>query len=262
MLKTLLSSICILTIVFCSTPLLGEVKSTIINYTHNGTALEGVLYQPNENGPHPGLLMIHQWTGISDYEHMRANTLAEMGYVVFIADIYGKGIRPPAGKESALESSKYKKNRLLMRQRVNAGLAILRKQKSVNPQKIAAIGYCFGGTVALELMRSGATINGIVSFHGGLESTEPYTKIDPATQVLVFHGAIDPHVPWETVTRFKSEMEEHAIEWQLTMYGKAVHAFSQKHAGNDPSKGAAYNEIADKRSFSEMLAFFNELFID
>ncbi|MGE9270324.1 MAG: dienelactone hydrolase family protein [Verrucomicrobiales bacterium] len=143
-----------------------------IDYEADGTPLEGYhAYEDSIEGPRPGVLIVHQWTGLTDYEKGRARQLAEMGYNVFALDIYGKGIRPhppAAGKEAG----KYKGNRELFRQRLDAGLHWLREDKRTDPERVAAIGYCFGGTGVLELARSGATLSGVVSFHGGLGAAE------------------------------------------------------------------------------------------
>lgn len=145
-------------------------------------------------GKRPGILVVHQWTGLSDYEKMRAEMLAGLGYNVFALDIYGKGVRPqpPA---SGKEAGKYKDDRALFRKRLEAGLQVLRGLPQTDPDKIAAIGYCFGGTGALELARSGAKIDGVVSFHGGLGTPSPDDARKVACGVLVLHGADDPFVP-------------------------------------------------------------------
>lgn len=233
-----------------------------VSYKQGETELEGFhVYDDSVAGKRPAVLVIHQWTGLSDYEKLRSRMLAEMGYNVFAADIYGKGVRPvPPG--AGKEAGKYKGDRTLYRARLNAGLEFLKADERTDAAKVAAIGYCFGGGGVLELARSGAEIAGVVSFHGSLDAAEGMTaaagKI-PA-KVLVLHGAVDPYVPAEQVAAFEKEMTDSKADWQLVSYGGAVHSFTHKEAGDDPSKGAAYQEAADRRSWEAMKSFFAELF--
>ncbi len=233
-----------------------------VTYQQGGTTLEGFhVYDDAVSGKRPAVLVIHQWTGLSDYEKRRSRMLAELGYNVFAADIYGQGIRPqpPA---SGKEAGKYKGDRPLFRARLMAALDQLKADERTDASKIAAIGYCFGGTGVLEIARSGADIAGVVSFHGGLDASEGMTaeagKI-PA-KVLVLHGAADPHVPAEQVAAFEAEMTAAKADWQLVSYGGAVHSFTNPGAGDDPAKGNAYDEPTDRRSWEAMRAFFAELF--
>jgi len=233
-----------------------------VEYQHDGVTLEGFhVYDDAVSGKRPAVLVIHQWTGLSDYEKDRSRQLAQLGYNVFAADIYGKGIHlvPPAAGQ---EAGKYKGNRELYRGRLKAGLEELKKDEHTDTSKIAAIGYCFGGTGVLELARGGADIAGVVSFHGGLDAADGMaaTKGNVKPKVLVCHGAVDPFVPTEQVLAFGKEMDEAGADWQFVAYGSAVHGFTQKMSGNDPSKGAAYNEKADKRSWEAMKTFFAEIF--
>lgn len=233
-----------------------------VSYKQGDTELEGFhVYDDSTEGKRPAILVVHQWTGLSDYEKGRARQLAEEGYNVFAADVYGKGIRPQApaaGKTAGI----YKGDRALYRDRLLAALVVLKADERTDTDKVAAIGYCFGGTGVLELARAGTGIAGVVSFHGGLETQEGMAaqagKI-PA-KVLVLHGAVDPYVPPATVASFEKEMTEAKADWQLISYGGAVHSFTQKAAGDDPSKGSAYNELADRRSWEAMNAFFAEIF--
>ena len=233
-----------------------------VTYEHEGLKLEGFhAYDDSFEGKRPGVLIIHQWTGLTDYEKKRAGMLAEMGYNVFAADVYGAGVRPqpPAAGE---EAGKYKGNRELYRDRMLAGLEILKGDERTDTDRIAAIGYCFGGTGVLELARAGTDIAGVVSFHGGLAAApgmEAEKGKIPA-KVLCLHGAIDPYVPAEEVAAFKDEMTNAEADWQFVSFGGAVHAFTQKMAGNDTSKGAAYDAKADARSWEDMQQFFSEIF--
>lgn len=240
------------------------IVETSVTYKQGGVDLEGFhAYDDGFEGKRPGILIIHQWTGLTDYEKMRARMLAELGYNVFAADVYGAGIRPQP-PEAGEVAGKYKADRELYRARMLAGLDVLMKDERTDTGKVAAIGYCFGGTGVLELARAGTKLAGVVSFHGGLASAEGMEakpgKI-PA-KVLCLHGAIDPYVPAAEVGAFNKEMTDAGADWQLVMYGGAVHAFTQKMAGDDISKGAAYDAKADARSWEDMQQFFAEIFVE
>jgi dienelactone hydrolase len=238
-----------------------EVRTEVIEYKQGDAVLEGYLaYDDAVKGKRPSVLIVHEWMGVNNYVKKRAEQLAKLGYVAFAADIYGKGVRPKNSDEAAAESKKYKTDRQLMRDRVNAGLDVLKKHKLVDTKRTAAIGYCFGGTTVLELARGGADINGIVSFHGGLDSLNPNDAKNIKGKVLALHGGDDPFVPAEQVAAFQDEMRKANIDWHMVIYGGAVHSFTNPDAGNDNSKGAAYNEKADKRSWEDMKQFFNEIF--
>lgn len=242
-------------------PLPAAIQTKTIEYKQGDTALEGVLVWDDAiAGKRPGVLIVHQWLGITDYEQGRAKMLAELGYVAFCADIYGKGIRPKDTKEAGTEATKYKTNRALLRARVNAALSEFEKSDLVDSKRVAAIGYCFGGTTVLELARSGADIQGVVSFHGGLDSPTPADGKNVRCKVLACHGADDPFVSAKDLAAFEDELRAANVDWQLIQYGGAVHSFTQPMAGNDNSKGAAYNEKADKRSWQAMQEFLAEIF--
>jgi dienelactone hydrolase len=238
-----------------------EIRTQTVEYKEGSTILEGFLaYDTGVSGKRPGVLIVHQWKGLGDYEKKRAEMLAKMGYVAFAVDIYGKGIRPSDTKSAGAEAGKYKSDRALLRKRVRAGLDELLKNKSVDSKRVAAIGYCFGGTTVIELARSGADIAGVVSFHGALDSPTPADGRNIKCKVLALHGADDPFVPAKDVTAFEDEMRAAKVDWQLVKYGGAVHSFTDWNAGNDNKAGAAYNERADKRSWEDMKQFFGEIF--
>lgn len=239
----------------------GSLQTQIVEYKQGDTILEGYLaYDPTKSGQRPGVLVVHEWKGLDDYAKQRTEQLAKLGYVAFAADIYGKGIRPQTLEEARQQATLYRSNRPLLRNRVNAGLAELKKQPQVDPNKLAAIGYCFGGTTVLELARSGAEVEGVVSFHGGLSTPTPQDAKNIKAKVLVLHGADDPAVPDTEVLAFQKEMRDAKVDWQMISYGGTVHSFTNPKAGNDPSKGSAYNPESDQRSFAAMQGFFNEIF--
>jgi dienelactone hydrolase len=245
----------------CALTASAQIHTEMIEYRQGNTVLEGYLaYDGAVQGKRPGVLIVHQWKGLTDYEMKRAQMLAKLGYVAFALDVYGKGVRPKTPQAAGAEASKYKSDRALLRSRVQAGLAVLEKQELADPQRIAAIGYCFGGTAVIELARSGADIAGVVSFHGGLDSPHPEDGRNIRCKVLALHGADDPHVSAKDLAAFEDEMRQAKVDWQLVEYGGAVHAFTDWTAGNDPQKGVAYNERADRRSWEAMRAFFAEIF--
>jgi dienelactone hydrolase len=238
-----------------------EIVSKAVEYKQDDTVLEGLsVYDDAFNGKRPAVLVVHQWKGLGDYEKKRAEMLARLGYNVFAADIYGKGVRPQTMQAAGAEAGKYKNDRALLRARIRAALEVLTRHELTDPTRIAGIGYCFGGTTVLELARSGADIAGVVSFHGGLSSPKPEDAKDIKCRVLALHGADDPNVPPKEVAAFEDEMRQAKVDWQLVAYGGAVHSFTDWNAGNDNSKGAAYNAVADRRSWEAMKVFFGELF--
>lgn len=246
---------------FAGLSLQAAIQSKTVEYKQGDATLEGVLvWDDAKAGPRPGVLIVHQWLGLTDYEKHRAEMLARLGYVAFCADIYGKGIRPTNPQEAGAQAGKYKSDRALLRARANAALEQLKKSELVDKKHVAAIGYCFGGTAVIELALSGAELNGVVSFHGGLDAPNPADAKKIKGKVLALAGADDPFQQPEDLAAFEKEMRDAKVDWQIVFYGGAVHSFTQPMAGNDNSKGAAYNEKADHRSWRTMQDFFAEIF--
>ena len=238
------------------------IHTEAVEYKQGDTTLEGFLaYDDSISGKRPGVLVVHQWFGLTDYEKRRATMLAQLGYVAFCADIYGKGVHPKDTSETGALVGKYESEsgRTLLRARVNAGLDMLKKNELVDTTRVAAIGYCFGGTTVIELARSGAELNGVVSFHGGLDSPSPADGKNIKCKVLALAGADDPFQKPDDLTAFESEMRDNKVDWQIVFYGGAVHAFTQPDPGF-VNAGAKYNEKADKRSWEAMKTFFAEIF--
>ena len=259
--KVLLISIYLVLLLGCNSMTFAALRTETVEYKHGDVVCEGYLaYDDANSQPRPGVIIVHEWMGLGSYSKMRAEKLAGLGYVAFAIDMYGKGIRPKDSKEASAQATLYRSDRKLMRDRAQAGLNHLLTFKQVDPKKIAAIGYCFGGGTTLELARSGAPLAGVVSFHGNLDTPNPTDAKNIKGKVLVCHGGADPHIPAEQVTGFEKEMSDAVVDWQLISYGGAVHSFTNPDAGNDPSKGAAYNEKADRRSWQAMLQFFDEIF--
>ncbi len=238
-----------------------EIRTEIVEYRDGDTVLEGYLaYDAKLAAKRPGIVVIPDYMGVRDLAKKRVDDLAKLGYTAFLADIYGKGIRPKDGREAMELVKKYKGDRPLMRRRADAALKTLMKHKTVDANKLASMGYCFGGTAALEMGRAGANLKGIVTFHGGLDTPTPQDAKNIKGRVLVLNGADDPYVPPAQIAAFEKEMRDGKVDWEFVNYANAVHAFTIIDAGNDNSKGAAYNEKADKRSWEAMKTFFKEIF--
>ena len=237
------------------------LRTEVIGYKHGDAGLEGYLaYDDAVKGKRPGVIVVHAWTGLDAYTKRRTGQLAKLGYVAFAIDMYGKGVKAKDAEEAARLAGIYRADRSLMRSRANAGLEVLKKHTLTDAKRIAAIGYCFGGGVALELARSGADIAGVVSFHGNLDTPNPEDAKNIKGKVLILHGAADPIVPTDQVIAFQDGMRKANVDWQMVIYGGAVHAFTNPESGDDPSRGAAYNEKADRRSWEAMKMFFAEIF--
>jgi len=232
-----------------------------VTYKHESTDLEGYLvYNSSQKGPKPAVIIVHDWMGPSEYTQMRAKQLAQLGYVAFAADIYGKSIRPKNAEEAAKIAGEFRDgDRKLLRARAKAAYDYVSKHPEVKKQSISAIGYCFGGTTVLEMARAGLPLKGVVSFHGGLNTQSPQDAKNIKSSVLVLHGGIDPFVPQAEVEAFWKEMNDAKVDYQFVSYSGAVHSFTQKSAGQDIKKGAAYNEQADRRSFVAMREFLSEV---
>ncbi len=257
---------CFLSVLFVilSLPVQAKIVSETVQYKEKETLLEGhFVYDTKflkKQKKLPAVIVVHDWMGVGDYVKMRAEQLASLGYLAFVADIYGLESRPKDTKEASALVGKYKSgDRALMRARALAAFEQVKNHKLAASEKIATMGYCFGGTVSLEMARLGLPLTGAVSFHGGLNAVDKKDAANIKTKLLILHGAIDPYVPQTEVDQFLKEVNENKIDYQFISYSNAVHAFTEKHVGNDPSKGAAYNEAADKRSFVAMKNFLEEI---
>lgn len=255
--RTLLGLLVSLLFVLGTQPVFAEVTTRTITYDHSGTTLKGYLARPgNTEGQRPGVMVVHQWMGLGDYEKKRARQLAELGYVAFAADIYGADTRPTTTHEASLAASTFRKDRNLYRHRLQRSLEKMRDLESVEPTNVAAMGYCFGGTGVLELARSGADVEAVVSFHGGLANPNPKDAGNIKATVQVHHGAEDPHVTRDDVRSFWNEMNNHAeVDWTLNVYSDAPHGFTEH--GTD-----AYDERADELSWRAMKRLFGETLSD
>jgi dienelactone hydrolase len=233
------------------------MTSQQIDYRDGDTLLSGMLFtDPPRQGKGPGLLLVHHGGGLDDHAKGRAKSFAALGFVVFACDMYGPGV---AGNRERVMAclTEMRDDPAKLCRRARAGLDIL----SVHPQvdgRLAAIGYCFGGMTVLQMARSGAEFAGVVSVHGSLATVLPAEAGAMKSKILVCHGALDPHVPMPHVNTFVDEMKQAGADWQLIMYGDAMHGFTHEAAAGIP--GVAYNASADARSTAAIRDFFTELF--
>ena len=236
----------------------GGITSRDVDYEADGVAYRGYLAVPADaTGPVPGVLVVHDWLGVTDATRMRCDMLARLGYAAFAADVYGADVRP-SDAEAAGVAGSYYGDQEKWRAHLAAALDRFRQEQAVDTGRLAAIGYCFGGSSALQLARAGADLRAVVSFHGGL-STGPEGEAERITaKLLVLNGGADPVVPDEAVKAFEDELRgAPAVDWQLVTYSGAMHAFTVPTA-NAPDHGAQYDERADRRSWTAMKDFFAE----
>jgi dienelactone hydrolase len=234
------------------------VKNTI-EYHDKDCVLEGYyVYDDAIKGKRPLVLVAHDWTGRNELSQGKAEQLAELGYIGFALDMYGKGKRGHSTEEKVALMQPLMENRELLQRRITAGLDCAKKIEFVDTHKIAAMGYCFGGLCVLDLARSGADIQGVVSFHG-LLNPPPHKNQLIKAKLLVLHGHDDPMVTPDNVLAFENEMTKDKVDWQINVYSNTKHAFANPMA-NDPVLGTIYNPVADKRSWIAAKNFFEEVF--
>ncbi len=230
-----------------------------IEYSHNGLGLTGYFVPSATMTKAPGILIVPAWLGATDSIKLRADRLAQLGYSVFVADMFGKPVDIAAGPKSAV--GPFRADRLLLRQHVRAGLEVLVQQPECDAARIAAIGYCFGGNAILELARDGANLKGFVSFHGELDTPYPAQVGDIKGKLLVLAGDDDPVVPFDEISAFRDEMRAAEADFEITVYSGAKHSFTGEGSlGAAKTPEAVLNVQADNRSWQRMLNFFSEIF--
>lgn len=251
----------LLSLLFLS-PAPAKLVSQSVDYTdEKGSALQGyVVYDDATSEKRPGVIVVHDWRGLTDYTRMRSEMLAKLGYIAFAADIYGKDVRPQSVPEYMKQITIYKGNRPLYRERERAAYQAFLKQPLLDTSRIGAIGYCFGGTGVVEMARDGLDLKGVVSFHGGLDSQPLTAGTTIKTKVLALCGADDPYEKPEDMTAFEQQLRENNVDYQIVKYGHAVHAFTDTGVDALHQDGAKYNAEADHRSWQAMRDFFAELF--
>lgn len=236
------------------------IQERLVEYEHGGAVLEGVFACDDAvAGARPAVMIVHAWAGRSGFECDKARALAGLGYAGFAVDLYGKGVLGASVEENAGLMQPFLDDRGLLQSRLTTALATLKSQPEVDNDRIAAIGYCFGGLCVLDLARIGTDIKGVASFHGlfGAPGNTAGTKIK--ARVLALHGHEDPMVPVDAVVALENELTEAGADWQIHVYGNTLHAFTNPEA-NNPDLGAIYDSNADKRSWQTLLNFLDELF--
>ncbi len=235
-----------------------------VEYRQGDTLLKGYLaYDDATTTKRPGVLVVHEWWGHNDYARRRARMLAELGYTALAVDMYGDGKLAEHPKDAGKFSSAVGGNMPLAKARFLAALDFLHKQASVDSQRTAAIGYCFGGGIVLNMARLGVDMDGVVSFHGSLKTQNPAQKGMVKAEVLVLNGAADPFVKAEDIVNFEKEMQAADVEYQLINYPGAKHAFTSPEADANGKKfnlPLAYNPVADRKSWQSMQEFFRKIF--
>jgi dienelactone hydrolase len=238
---------------------LAKVETKAIEYRHGDLLLEGHLaWDDAIQGRRPAVLVIHEWWGLNDYARRRAEMLAEMGYLAFALDMYGKGKTTQHPQEAGQWAAEIRKNVDEWRRRAEAGLKVLQEHQLADRGRTAAIGYCFGGSTVLQLAYGGAPLKGVVSFHGSLPAPPAGQEVRP--KILVCHGAEDSFIPDEQIKSFQEGLRRARADWQMVYYGGARHSFTNPDAGKAGIDGLRYDKDADRRSWAHLGVFLRELF--
>ena len=249
-----------LTLMF-ALPSFAEVKTEEITYKYGETTLKGFLaYDDSIEGKRPGVLVCHEWWGLNDYAKMRAEELAKMGYVAFACDMYGNGKVVEHPQDAGKMAGEVRKNQDVWIGRAKAGLEVLKKNPNVDDSKLAAIGYCFGGSTALMLAYSGADLDAVVTFHAALPTPTAEQAEAIKAKLLINHGADDSFVPDESVKAFKTALDKANVDYEFVAYPGAVHSFTVKSADSHNIDGMAYNKAADEQSWAKMKTLFAKAF--
>lgn len=238
-----------------------EIQTKQIEYKQGNTVLQGLLaWDDAVKGKRPGVLVVHEWWGHNEHARYQAKRLAQAGYVGFALDMFGKGKVTTHPKDAQAFVIEAKQDPAIVPARFQAALEQLKRDPHVDADHIAAIGYCFGGSVVLDAARSGADLDAVVSFHGALATKSPAEQGKVKARILVLTGAADPFVPPEQVTAFTQEMKAAGANFQLVSYPGVKHGFTNPDAGKAGMEALEYNAEADKKSWAAMLAFFKEVF--
>ncbi|RYF79514.1 MAG: dienelactone hydrolase family protein [Chitinophagaceae bacterium] len=240
-----------------------SIKEEAVTYTStDGTTLKGyVSYNENQAGPRPVVLVVPEWWGMTEYPRMRAKMLAEMGYIAMAVDMYGDGKEVANPTDALSAATPFYSNPNLGKARMDAALAKVKSFSQADTSQVAAIGYCFGGTMVLNYAKMGAPVAGVVSFHGGLEGVPP--QKGTKTQFLICHGGADSFVPQPQVAAFKKSMDSAGVTYTFNVYANATHAFTNPNAtekGKEFKMPIEYNAAADSASWNDMKAFFAKIF--
>lgn len=237
------------------------IKTEEVEYTHDGQTLKGfVAWDDSLDGKRPGVLVVHEWWGLNDYARRRATMLAELGYVAFAADMYGEGKTTEHPQEAGQWAMQVRQNQAAWRERGLAGLKQLAGHPLVDTDRMAAIGYCFGGSTVLQLNYAGADLKGVVSFHGALAPAEEGAGDRIQGSFLICHGADDAFIPDTAVQAFREALDREGADYQIIYYSDAQHSFTSPEAAERNLENIDYNQAADERSWRHMQSFFSEIF--
>ncbi len=240
------------------------VQGKEVSYSANGTTLKGyIAYDDALQGKRPGILVVHEWWGHNEYARKRARMFAEQGYTALALDMYGNGKQAHHPDDAQKFSSEVSSNAALAKARFDAALDLLKQQKTVDADNIAAVGYCFGGSVALDMARAGEPLKAVVSFHGGLSTQHPAQPGMVKARIASFTGEADPFIPAAQVAAFRQEMDKAGVKYQVKTYPDTKHSFTNPQAdkyGKEFNLPLAYNAVADKDSWRAGLAFLKEAF--
>jgi dienelactone hydrolase len=235
------------------------VKTKTVEYNYNGTTLKGFLaWDDTKEGKRPGVLVLHEWWGLDDYARKRAEQLAGLGYVAFAGDMYGDGKTTKHPQEAGQMAGEVRRNLKAWQGRAQAALKVLQEHENVDPKKLAAIGYCFGGSTALQLAYSGADLAAVATFHAALPEPTPEQAKAVKAKVLVCHGADDAFIPAEAIKKFRAALDAAKVDYKFESYPGAVHSFTVPDAGKAGVQGLAYHVEADRKSWQAMLDLFRE----
>ncbi|TGD73412.1 dienelactone hydrolase family protein [Mangrovimicrobium sediminis] len=236
------------------------IQTRLIEYTHGDTTLEGYLaWDDALAGPRPAVAISHAWSGRSEFECEKARKLAELGYVGFAIDMFGKGVQGTSVEENQALIQPFLDDRAMLQARIKLAVEVLREQPEVDAGKVAAMGFCFGGLCVLDLARCGADVSGVISFHGLFYAPGNTEGTQISAKVLVLHGYDDPMATPEQMVGLATELSGAGADWQIHAYGGTLHAFTNPEA-NDPDFGTVYSASADQRAWQSMQNFFAEVF--
>lgn len=240
------------------------VQGKEVTYSNNGETLKGyIAYDDAIKGKRPGMLVVHEWWGHNEYARKRARMLAQLGYTALALDMYGDGMQARHPEEAGKFASEVAKNLPLAKARFESAMKFLKEQPTVDPDNIAALGYCFGGSVVLQMARLGEDLKGVASFHGGLSTETPAQQGKVKARIISFTGADDPMIPPEQVAAFKREMEQAGVDYKVVVFPGVKHSFTNPAADENGRKfnlPLAYDAAADKQSWEETREFLAEVF--
>jgi dienelactone hydrolase len=241
-----------------------KIVGKTVEYSAQGVVMKGYLaYDENVKGKRPGVLVVHEWWGLNDYARKRARMLEELGYTAFAVDMYGDGKQAMHPDDAGKFSSELMKNFEVAKARFMAAMEFLKQQPTVDPTRIAAIGYCFGGGVVLNMARQGVDLKGVASFHGSLSAVKPAQPGNVKAKILVLNGGADKFITPEQIEAFRQDMKSAGADFQFISYPGAVHSFTNPEAaelGKKFNLPIAYNADADKKSWIELEDFLRKIF--